>query len=151
MASTDATFDRLEGEPLCKDFRLWIATNVGRRQTYESPLSKKVLNSVHRYLTGEFYYDPKIHGTALSPDVDELRHDLCIILANRGYETFEDIVAPDGGGNPPDSMVPPARKDADAETRPFRKNELRALKEAIDEEEDQRPSPGREKVVDDGE
>lgn len=139
---TDAKPNAEEGEWRVKDLRCNIVTRkLGRRQDYESPLSKEVLNSMHRYLTGEFYYPPKAYRTAASPPVDELRHELCIILANEGYETFEEIVAPNGGGDPPDSMVPPARSDAHSETRPFRKNELDVIRQALIDAEDLRP-PG---------
>lgn len=136
----DATRVDQTDDPRCKDLRLSIAMKVGRRQSYESPLSKKVLNSIHRYLSGEFHYPKKLHGTPSSSTVDEMRHDLCIILSNRDYEAFGEIVE----GADTSRMVPPSDRDAEAETRPFRKSELQELLEALHEEDDERPELKRE-------
>lgn len=57
MADTIA-IDAAGDDATRRQLRQKIAVKVGRRTNPDTPLEKRVLNSVHAYLTGDFYYPP---------------------------------------------------------------------------------------------
>lgn len=105
-----------------KDARVKIGRQVGVRQSQSSELNKRVLNSMHAALTGEWYYDREHYRTPLSPPLEELREQVAIELANRDYELFGEIL--DEGRFP---------------TRPFRRQELLTIVNALKLADDKRP------------
>lgn len=127
-----------------------IAVMVGCRNK-GVPLNKSTLNSVYAYLTGEFYFPPRVRHRPDEPEF-EPRDDVFVAVAeaagiadiDEGGDTNES-----GGDDDADSDD---EDDADGEddaddgwrtdegNRPqeFRKDDLRTIAETINQTDDQR-------------
>jgi hypothetical protein len=99
-----------------------IAHIVGCKTNWESPLDKRTLNSVHAYLTGEFYTPPGALNTPESPDF-EPRADIMVAVAAEA-----DIADPESWAVDGESTMP----------KGFRSHELVALIEELKERGDRR-------------
>jgi hypothetical protein len=101
------------------DLRQEIALQVGRRTNPDTPLEKRVLNSVHAYLTGEFYYKPAVRDRPAEND-HKSRDNVLVAVVFRG-----------GIGEPGDkwSTDPPEY---------LTKKELKELLQTLREREDKR-------------
>lgn len=135
--STLATPDRDVGTMRVKDARVAIGRAVGRRQNPRSPLSKGTLNSIHRYLTGEFHYQPKVYGTPFSSDLEAVRSDIIIHLAGAGYDAFKEMLTYETEEGEDGEEVSVVARPVLG--RPFRRAELRALLRALRDHADHRP------------
>jgi hypothetical protein len=98
-----------------------IAHIVGTKTYWETPLDKRTLNSVHAYLTGEFYTPPAALNTPDSPDF-EPRADIMAAVVAESDIADPELWAGEGGPAP----------------RGFRSHELVALIEELNERGDNR-------------
>ena len=117
--------DRPVFEMRRRDAAAAISVHVGRRPPKSQTLPKSTLNSVHRYLTGEFSYKPGLYDTPFSTELPELRAQIVNRLASEGYDHFAEM-----------ARDPDTRWD-----RPFQRDTLRELLVALRDHSDERP-PG---------
>lgn len=109
---------------LVRDIRNLIASLVGINTNPRTRFGKKELNSIHAYLTGEWYYPKRDYNTPESPPAEAVR------IAVAVKAPVEDYI--------------PSPNDAPGEvTRPFNKSELIDLLETLQNQGDKRPKPGK--------
>lgn len=130
--STQPELDRDVQDMRHKDANVAIGRYVGRREHPMGPISKPTWNSIHRLLTGEFYYQPKEYRTSICPPRVEVRHYCLVHLANmeEGPDTFENMLYDDEGE---------PKGEGWAVERPLRVAEKQDLLKMLRLAEDKRP------------
>lgn len=95
-----------ETTPTRADLRQKIAVMAGCRTNADTPLDKGTLNSVHAYLTGEFYYPPDAEHKRDDPRwVD--RHSVLVEVVHRSEVGEPEDVWSGLEGEPPTELRRP--------------------------------------------
>lgn len=117
-----------------RDLRVYIACQAGQRTTPRTPLDIETLNSVHAYLGGSFFVEPRLVGTPLSPGHGPIREAVVREVLGWEKENRKGIVV----GTMANYFPDPEETDGSWEPTPFRLDHLRALAHCLDDTDDQR-------------